>query len=84
MWLDLILSTIAFFVASFWVRRFFDDQGFPHGMARSAMVLVIATAASFAVSAMVSWLVAEPSADQQMMKMVGQGVLPHSQPVNRP
>ena len=72
MWIDLILSTLAFMGAAWWLRRYFDDQGFPPGLTRNVMVMVIATAASFAVSALVSWVDGEPAAEQQLMQQAGQ------------
>ncbi len=50
---NLILSTIAFFGASYYSKRYLDDAGIPKGMTRSILVFCIAAAVSFAVS----WLV---------------------------
>lgn len=69
--LDLVVSTLVFFGAAWWLRRYLDEQGIPHGMTRSLMVLVIATAASFAASSLLSWLTGHPTADQQIMQLVG-------------
>ena len=68
---DLILSTVVFFAAAWWLRRYLDEQGIPQGMTRNLMVLVIATALSFAASSLLSWLTGQPTADQQVMQMVG-------------
>jgi hypothetical protein len=51
--LDLILSTIAFFVAAFFLKRYFDEQGVNKGMTRSVLVFVLASAVSFGVAAVV-------------------------------
>ena len=56
MLLDLILSTIAFFVAVHYLRRYFDDIDINKGMTRSVLIFVLATAASTAVSAVVEKL----------------------------
>ncbi|MHB1678166.1 MAG: hypothetical protein ACYCSS_11635 [Sulfuriferula sp.] len=66
--LDLILSTIAFFAVSFWLRRYLDNQGIAPGMTRGVLVLVAATVASFAVSALVSQFDHEPSFDKQTVQ----------------
>ncbi len=68
---DLILSTVVFFAAAWWLRRYLDDQGIPQGMTRNLMVLVIATTLSFAASSLLAWLTGQPTADQQVMQMVG-------------
>ena len=51
--LNLILSTIAFFVAVFFLKRYLDDQGVNKGMTRSVLVFVLASAVSFGVAAVV-------------------------------
>ena len=54
--LDLILSTIAFFVAAFFLKRYLDEQGVNKGMTRSVLVFVLASAVSFGVSAAADWV----------------------------
>ncbi len=56
MLLDLILSTIAFFVAVHYLRRYLDEQGMPKGMTRNLFIFLLATVASTAVSAVVEKL----------------------------
>lgn len=51
--LTLVISTIAFFVASYYIRRWADDNNFPKGMTRSFCIFVVAVAISYAVA----WLV---------------------------
>ena len=53
MLLDLILSTIAFFVAVHYLRRYFDDMGVRKGMTRSILIFVLASVASTVVSSVV-------------------------------
>ena len=50
---SLILSTIAFFVASYFIKRWMDDNDIPKGMARSIAIFTLA----FVVSYGVGWLV---------------------------
>jgi phosphatidylglycerophosphate synthase len=54
--LDLILSTIAFFVAAFFLKRYLDEQGIEKGMTRGTLVFVLASAVSFGVSSATDWL----------------------------
>jgi hypothetical protein len=51
--LSFFLSTDAFFVAGFFIRRYLDDMGVPKGMTRGLVVFVIALAAAYAVA----WIV---------------------------
>jgi len=56
MLLDLIRSTLAFFVAVHYLRRYLDDMEVRNGMTRSILIFVLATVASSAVSAVVEKL----------------------------
>jgi VIT1/CCC1 family predicted Fe2+/Mn2+ transporter len=49
----LIASTIAFFVASHFIKRWMDDNDIPKGMTRSVTILVLAAAVSYGVG----WIV---------------------------
>ena len=55
--LSFFLSTIAFFVAGFFIRRYLDDMGVPKGMTRGLVVFVIALAAAYAVAWIVDLIV---------------------------
>ncbi len=72
MLIDLIVSTLVFFAATWGLRRFFDAQDIPTGIARSIMILVLATAASMASSSLLSWLLDEPDSNAQMMHVISQ------------
>lgn len=49
MLVSLVLSTIAFFVASFYIKRSLERMEIPQGTARSLSVFVAALAVSYAV-----------------------------------
>ena len=51
--LSLVISTIAFFVASYYIKRWADDNDFPKGITRSISIFVFALAISYAVA----WIV---------------------------
>ena len=51
--LSLVVSTIAFFVASHFIRRWADSNDFPKGMSLSISIFVAALAVSYGVA----WLV---------------------------
>ena len=54
--LSLVVSTIAFFVAGFFIKRHFDGMGLPKGMTRSLMVFCLALLAAYGAAAAVDWL----------------------------
>ncbi|WP_124950591.1 hypothetical protein [Sulfuriferula thiophila] len=75
--LDFVLSTLAFFAAAFWIRRYLDEQGINHGMTRNTLIFVLATVVSLAVSAIVDQFEDKPPADQhgevsQLLKQLAQ------------
>ena len=57
--LDLIVSTIAFFVAVFFLNRYFDGQGMNKGMTRSTLVFLIASVVSICVPMAVDFVSGE-------------------------
>jgi len=48
--LSLGLSTVAFFIASFFAKRYLDDLGIPKGMTRSLSIFCAAAAVSYLVA----------------------------------
>jgi hypothetical protein len=50
---DLVVSTVVFFVVSFFVKRWLEDNDIPKGMTRGALIFAIAFAAAYGAS----WLV---------------------------
>ena len=55
--LSLVVSTIAFFVASYFIKRTLDGMDIPKGLTRNVVIFVLALAVSYGVGALVSWLV---------------------------
>ncbi len=51
--LSLVVSTIAFFVASYFIRRYLDETGIPKGMTRSILIFTLAVAISYGVGVLV-------------------------------
>jgi VIT1/CCC1 family predicted Fe2+/Mn2+ transporter len=56
--LSLVLSTVAFFVAAYFIKRYLDDMGIPKGMTRSLVVFLGAAVISYGVAFIVSWIAA--------------------------
>jgi len=50
---SLILSTIAFFVASYFIKRYLEGTGIPKSMTRGILIFCLAAAISYGVA----WLV---------------------------
>ncbi len=46
---SLIASTVAFFVASYTIKRYLDDSDIPKGMTRNLVIFSLALAVSYAV-----------------------------------
>ena len=53
---SLILSTIAFFVASYFIRRYLDQMEIPRTMTRGVVVFVLALGVSYGVAFLVGLL----------------------------
>jgi len=55
MW-NLIISTIAFFVAAWYVRRYLNEQGIPKGMTSKLLVFTLAFLVSWGTGFAVDWV----------------------------
>ena len=53
--LGMVLSTIAFFVASYFIKRYLDAIGIPKTMVRGLVVFVLALAVAYGVYFIVDW-----------------------------
>jgi hypothetical protein len=54
--LSLALSTVAFFAASYFIKRYLEEMGLPQGMTRNIVVFVLAAAVSYGVAFLVDWI----------------------------
>jgi hypothetical protein len=52
---SLIISTIVFFIAAWFAKRWLDEQGIPGGMTRSVVVFVLASMVSWGAGDVVDW-----------------------------
>ncbi len=55
---SLVISTIAYFVAAYYIRRYLDEIDVPKGMVRSLSIFVLAAAVSYAVAWLVGLVIA--------------------------
>lgn len=75
---NLIVSTIVFIVAAWYIRRYLDEAGVPEGMMRSLSVFMLAYLLSWGSGEVADWVFGTPVAAQtsgdmsQLMKSVGQ------------
>ena len=54
--LSLALSTVAFFVSGYFLKRYLDDAGIASGMTRGVLVFSIALMVSYGVASAVDFL----------------------------
>ena len=54
--LALVVSTVAFFVATYFIRRYLDEIGVPKTATRALVVFVLALAVAYAVAFVVDWV----------------------------
>jgi hypothetical protein len=52
---SLIISTIVFFIAAWFAKRWLDEQGIPKGMTRSVIVFTLASMVSWGAGDVVDW-----------------------------
>jgi len=52
--LSIVLSTLAFFVASFFIKLYLERMDIPKGMTRTTLVLVMALAVAYGVAFLVN------------------------------
>jgi hypothetical protein len=55
MW-NLVISTIVFFIAAWYIRRYLEEQGVPKGMTRGLLVFTLAYAVSWGAGEAVNWV----------------------------
>ena len=55
MW-NIIISTIVFIVAAWYIRRYLNEQAIPAGMARGLMVFILASVVSWGAGTVVDWV----------------------------
>ncbi len=53
---NIAVSTIVFFIAAWYVRRYLDEQDIPAGMTRSILVFTLASLASWGAGESVDYL----------------------------
>lgn len=52
----IILSTIAYFLAGYYLRRYLDDIGIPKGLTRSMLIFSLALIVAYAVAMVADYL----------------------------
>ncbi len=76
--LNLIISTIVFFIAAWYISRYLDEQGIGKGMTRGVLVFALASLVSWGAGEMVDLAQGPQPASQtsrdlsKLLKAVGQ------------
>ncbi|MGA9664839.1 MAG: hypothetical protein WBQ69_00115 [Gallionella sp.] len=80
--LNLIVSTIVFFIASWYIKRYLDEQEIPKGMTRGVVIFTLAALLSWGVGWSIDWAqgmiegpqtaAQNPSGLSQILKAAGQ------------
>lgn len=77
MW-NLIISTLVFIVAAWYLRRYLDELGVTKGMSRGLIVFVLASLVSWGAGEIVDWIQGPqptmqiPGDPAQLLKSLGQ------------
>lgn len=58
---NLLISTLVFFIAAWYVRRYLDEQGIPAGTTRGILVFTLASVVSWGAGAAVDWIQDTPA-----------------------
>jgi len=53
---SLLVSTIVYFVAAFFIKRRFEAMDIPRGMTRTLMIFCLALLAAYGAAAALDWL----------------------------
>ena len=54
---SLVVSTIVYFVATYFIKRRLDQYDIPKSLTRAALIFVLALAVAYGVAAVVDWLI---------------------------
>jgi len=76
--LSLFLSTLAFFVASYFLKRRFDELGFPKTIARGIVIFVVAMLVSYGVGFVVDMVASVGPGTQSSLPATGSLLLKSS------
>jgi hypothetical protein len=53
--LSIVVSTLAYFIAAYFIRRYLDDMGMDKTAGRALVVFVLALGIAYGVAAVVDW-----------------------------
>lgn len=79
---NLLVSTLVFFIAAWYLHRYLDEQGIPAGMTRRVLVFTLASLVSWGSGELVDWAqgtkpAAQTSTDlSQLLKAVNPAQTP--------
>jgi membrane protein required for beta-lactamase induction len=53
---NIVISTLVFFIAVYYIRRYLDEQGLPKGMTRSLLVFMLAYLLAWGAGEIADWV----------------------------
>lgn len=68
MW-NLIVSTLVFFIAAWYIHRYLDEQEMPKGMTRSILVFALASLVSWGTGEVADWAQQKIEEPQAILKI---------------
>lgn len=54
---SIVISTVAYFIASYYIKRYLDEMGIPKSMTRGLLIFALALGIAYGVAVMVDWVV---------------------------
>jgi hypothetical protein len=54
--LSLVVSTIAYFVAAYFIKRYLDEAGVPKTMVRSLVIFTLALGVAYGIAFIADWI----------------------------
>lgn len=73
---NLILSTLVFFIAAWYLRRYLEEQGIPSGTTRGVLVFTLASLVSWGAGEAVDWVYPPPQEQSRDLSQLLKAVEP--------
>ena len=67
---NLVISTLAFFIAAWFIRRYLDEQQIPLGMTRSILIFTFASIVSWCAGEAVDWVIGTPPSTNDLSQLL--------------
>ncbi len=54
---SIVIATVAYFIASYYIKRYLEGMGIPKGMTRGLLIFALALGIAYGVAVIVDWAV---------------------------